>query len=369
MKRRLIGGYFTGTVLVGWLVGFWTAPAPAVDFTIDPNQSSVTLSGNVLSFVAIEEQDHGSLTTKYGGTIKATVTDTNIEFTGSSVLTAQNSGSWEPKAGGEPGSDLANYGGKADAGFLGLAKAAVRNVQLDITSLPLTLSGGSFDSGSLLFRFLENTPGRLDYSVTGLISRKGSADLAGISTNRVATKATLATSGDTQTLTIPISAEFTFELVSPNDTKLTLTGQLVATRTIGGGGDSFASWVATNFPGVTDPAIIGPGADPDKDGIPNLVEFAFGLNPAAADPAFAPLKAKLDPTDPNKRTLEFIRPKGLSGISYLLKVSDALPNWSPLSATPVINDLGGGLEQVVVTDTTPLSAKGMRFVLLSVEQN
>lgn len=55
----------------------------------------------------------------------------------------------------------------------------------------------------------------------------------------------------------------------------------------GPGGESFdlttfAEWQATQFPGVTDPSIIGPKANPDGDGFSNAVEFAFGSNPKVA---------------------------------------------------------------------------------------
>ncbi|MEK7950784.1 beta strand repeat-containing protein [Luteolibacter soli] len=38
----------------------------------------------------------------------------------------------------------------------------------------------------------------------------------------------------------------------------------------------YDDWTATYFPGVTDQNIIGPAADPDKDGSPNSLEFALG---------------------------------------------------------------------------------------------
>ena len=43
----------------------------------------------------------------------------------------------------------------------------------------------------------------------------------------------------------------------------------------------FAQWQATHFSAneLDDPAICGPEADPDQDGMKNLVEFAFGFDP------------------------------------------------------------------------------------------
>jgi hypothetical protein len=41
------------------------------------------------------------------------------------------------------------------------------------------------------------------------------------------------------------------------------------------------TWANTYFPGITDPTTIGPAADPDRDGQPNVLEFGLGGNPNA----------------------------------------------------------------------------------------
>lgn len=49
------------------------------------------------------------------------------------------------------------------------------------------------------------------------------------------------------------------------------------------------AWQQSNWPGVTDPAIIGPAADPDRDGLDNLLEYALGADPKFADDTVLPI--------------------------------------------------------------------------------
>lgn len=46
----------------------------------------------------------------------------------------------------------------------------------------------------------------------------------------------------------------------------------------------FESWIGKYYPGVTDPAIVGPAADPDHDGVSNLIESQLGTNPSVSSP-------------------------------------------------------------------------------------
>lgn len=45
---------------------------------------------------------------------------------------------------------------------------------------------------------------------------------------------------------------------------------------------AWEQWRANQWPGVTDPAVVGPGADPDLDGFPNLIEFFCVTEPKSA---------------------------------------------------------------------------------------
>ncbi len=203
-------------------------PALAEVFTIDTNQSSVTISGSILGYTFIE-QGPGSLTTSYGGTLQATLAAGTIQFTGQSLIQARTNGSWQPKADASAGSEPANYGTLANAG-IATARAALRNIQFDASSPMINVANGQFDARSLTFSFPTNATSALAYNVTGLISMSGVKPLSGYATNKVTSQATLAVSGNQQTLTIPVDATFLFTLASQNDTTVNLKGQLVATR-------------------------------------------------------------------------------------------------------------------------------------------
>lgn len=96
---------------------------------------------------------------------------------------------------------------------------ALRNSVLEATSADLALSSGSFDSSGLVFAFPQNPTASLDYRATGFISTSGSEELEGLSTNKVATSATLLTTNGRLTVTIPVGAEFFFTLLTPDDVK------------------------------------------------------------------------------------------------------------------------------------------------------
>ncbi len=150
-----------------------------------------------------------------------------IQFTGLSLIEAQDNGSWEPKADGTAGSEPANFGAKASSLFAS-AKAALRKIQLDVISPVLTMNNSQFDSRGLTFAFPSNAPSTFCYAVTGLLIKNGFQPLKGYATNAIATLSSLTNSGTQQTLTIPVDATFVLSLLSANDSSFTVKGQLVA---------------------------------------------------------------------------------------------------------------------------------------------
>ena len=204
----------------------WAAP---VTFTVNPDLSTVAVSATAASF-ALSEQAPGSLATKLGGTLVLDQAGDFIQFTGGSQLIAYTNGNWEPGLGGAAGTAPACFGGKVSS-FLGTAKAALRNAQLDATSSPLKVASGSFDSSTLVFGFLPAAKTAFDYSISSLFSSKtGSETLTGLSTNHVTASASLTTAAGVQTLTIPVDATFIMGLLVDGDSTVDIKGQIVATR-------------------------------------------------------------------------------------------------------------------------------------------
>jgi hypothetical protein len=215
-----------------WSAGFLSVMVASLcangqGFTLVTNQSTVTISGSVIGG-PITAQGPGSLTTTFGGSLQATVGGTTIQFTGQSQIVGETNGSWQPLADGTAGSAPADFGGSANASFAS-GNAAIRNVELDVTSPAIPISG-QFNATNLTFSFPSNALSSLAYNASGLVSKHGSIALTGYATNKVTTLGALTTTGVQQRLTIPIDATFYFKVLSANDTVIRLQGQLVAVR-------------------------------------------------------------------------------------------------------------------------------------------
>ncbi|MBN8249007.1 MAG: hypothetical protein J0L84_16385 [Verrucomicrobia bacterium] len=221
-------------LLLSALVLSVAARAELLSFVVDPDQTVVTLSGQAAG-AKLEPQGPGGLTTRFQGTVVVDATATEVLFPGGSRVIPEEINSWEPGPDGANGSAPASYGGKATIGsgfFVVNAIAATRRLSFDVLSPPLALSGGSFDAEGVLFQFVETNNPTLDYRTSGLINLREGRILAGLATNKVAGASSLITAGALQTLTLQLDATYLFELLTPGDSSLSLSGQLVATRVI-----------------------------------------------------------------------------------------------------------------------------------------
>jgi hypothetical protein len=112
------------------------------------------------------------------------------------------------------------------------------------------------------------------------------------------------------------------------------------------GGNNFANWAAVG-------GLIGnnalPGAIPHGDGVPNLLKFAFGLNPSGPDArrmvpgdTVGLPTAYLHQNGGTVWRVEYLRRKN-SGLTYTPKKSTTLGNGSliPLTGTQVVSEIVG----------------------------
>ena len=77
--------------------------------------------------------------------------------------------------------------------------------------------------------------------------------------------------------------------------------------------------------------MAGDNADADSDGLVNLVEFGFGLDPNTTDAQALPGWQKAG----GEYVIEFSQPTGVSGVSYVAEASSGL---QPGSWTEIPNE-------------------------------
>ena len=99
---------------------------------------------------------------------------------------------------------------------------------------------------------------------------------------------------------------------------------------------TFASWRAArfSFAQISNPLQGAPSANPDGDGVLNLVEYALALNPWAADQPFFNEKLSTIGGVP-MFTISYERLAGASDLVYSWKTSADLKNWRPISPAGV----------------------------------
>lgn len=116
---------------------------------------------------------------------------------------------------------------------------------------------------------------------------------------------------------------------------------------------------------MADSTISGDLADPDGDGICNLLEYAFGSNPARVDSSRLPTVSVQN----GYLTISFIQRVALTDLTYAVEVSGDLLTWNSGSGYTTqlsVTSLDAATQQVVARDNTPVSAVAGRFIRVRV---
>jgi surface-anchored protein len=137
-----------------------------------------------------------------------------------------------------------------------------------------------------------------------------------------------------------------------------------------------AEWLARNFDatGVMDESIAGDLADPDHDGWPNLLEYAFGGNPRQnglkrGSVQAAPTQGTVVHSGNRHASITFFRMRNpeTTGIRYAVQWQSDLnqSRWSEGGTIHQIENVDASWERVTVRDELP--GEGRRFARIRVE--
>ena len=127
----------------------------------------------------------------------------------------------------------------------------------------------------------------------------------------------------------------------------------------------FQAWQFANFGANANiAATAGDLADPDGDGLANVIEYAFGANPNAPSPASLPIVASEVAGGTTYVTITYTRDTTRTDITYTPQVATTFPNWSDIG--DVVIGTNGNLETRKAS--VPQSG-GQKFLRVKVTRN
>ncbi len=128
----------------------------------------------------------------------------------------------------------------------------------------------------------------------------------------------------------------------------------------------YDSWRFSHFTSdeLADTAISGDSADPDNDGMSNLLEYALGADPKTSDSI---THTPIVTVSTGLLVLTYTRPTSTTDITYVIEWSGDLQTWSSgatVTETMSTTDNGDGTTTVVTRALTSLDTTPRQFLRL-----
>ena len=130
---------------------------------------------------------------------------------------------------------------------------------------------------------------------------------------------------------------------------------------------TFGNWAASQFTAaeLANPAISGDAAEPNRDGIPNLLKYALNSGRTVSDRSVLPRVT----VEGGYLTLTYAQNSAATDLTFIVEVSPDLINWSSGAAyttSPAVVGSDAQTQTVKVSDLTPASPGNERFIRLRV---
>jgi hypothetical protein len=136
---------------------------------------------------------------------------------------------------------------------------------------------------------------------------------------------------------------------------------------------NLASWKLKYWPGEQDPNIIGNHADPEGDGLDNLLEYGLGTDPTLPDVQGLPALDSIEEQGKNYLTLTYLKRTDDPHLQFKVIASNSLKNpdahWDLQNVVLPVDQVGvpAGLERVRVRDSIAIEDGPVRrFMKLQV---
>lgn len=143
------------------------------------------------------------------------------------------------------------------------------------------------------------------------------------------------------------------------------------TQAAPGSATAYQAWLLANGLPMDGSAAGSATATPANDGLPNLIKYALGLDPAGTGHDGRLAHGTTTDSGQDYLTFTYTRPEPApAGVSYAVEASADLspPSWSSSSIVPLSSTVNGGLRTITVRDTSSMSSGTKRFLRLKVTQ-